>query len=65
MTQIPHLELKMKSYFNSEKFSTYKRPFLAIANELHTTEEKVLEILNEAKDENIIRQTSAILIQKN
>ena len=65
MTQIPHLELKNEVLLRIQKnFPLTKRPFLAIANELHTTEEKVLEILNEAKDENIIRQTSAIFDTK-
>ncbi len=56
----------MKFYFRIQKnFPLAKKPFLNIANELHTTEERVLEILNEAKRDGIIRQTSLLfLIQK-
>lgn len=65
MTQIPHLELKNEVLLRIQKnFPLAKKPFLAIANELHTTEEEVLNILNKAKEENIIRQTSAIFDTK-
>lgn len=51
MTQIPHLELKNEVLLRIQKnFPLVKKPFLNIANELHTTEERVLEILNEAKE---------------
>ena len=65
MTQIPQLELKNEVLLRIQKnFPLAKKPFLYIANELHTTEERVLEILNEAKRDGIIRQTSAIFDTK-
>ena len=65
MTQIPQLELKNEVLLRIQKnFPLVKKPFLNIANELHTTEERVLEILNEAKRDGIIRQTSAIFDTK-
>ena len=65
MTQIPQLELKNEVLLRIQKnFPLAKKPFLNIANELHTTEERVLEILNEAKRDGIIRQTSAIFDTK-
>ncbi|MCT7541219.1 siroheme decarboxylase subunit alpha [Aliarcobacter cryaerophilus] len=65
MTQIPQLELKNEVLLRIQKnFPLVKKPFLNIANELHTTEKRVLEILNEAKRDGIIRQTSAIFDTK-
>ena len=65
MTKVPQIELKNEILLRIQKnFPLVEKPFLAIANELHTTEENVLEILNEAKQENIIRQTSAIFDTK-
>src|SRR5574344_1660170 len=61
MTKALGLELKNEVLLRIQKnFPLTSRPFLEIANELHTSEEKILEILNEAKSEKIIRQTSAI-----
>ncbi len=61
MTKALELELKNEVLLRIQKnFPLTSRPFLEIANELHTSEEKILEILNEAKSEKIIRQTSAI-----
>lgn len=65
MTQTVQLELKNEVLLRIQKnFPLTKKPFLDIANELHTTEDKVLEILNEAKKEGVIRQTSAIFDTK-
>lgn len=47
-----------------KNFPLSKNPFLIIANELNTSEDIVLEVLNKAKEENIIRQTSAIFDTK-
>jgi len=47
-----------------KKFPLVAKPFEAIANELNMSEEAVLEILQEQKKANIIRQTSAIFDTK-
>ncbi len=47
-----------------KKFPLVEKPFKVIADELNTTENEVLKILNEQKKENIIRQTSAIFDTK-
>jgi len=47
-----------------KKFPLVSKPFLVIAEELDTTENEVLRILNEEKEANIIRQTSAIFDTK-
>jgi DNA-binding Lrp family transcriptional regulator len=47
-----------------KKFPLVIKPFDTIAKELNTTEEEVLKILNEEKEANIIRQTSAIFDTK-
>jgi len=47
-----------------KKFPLVAKPFEAIANELNMTENEVLEILQEQKKANIIRQTSAIFDTK-
>lgn len=47
-----------------KRFPLVARPFLEIAQELNSSEEEVLKILNEEKKANIIRQTSAIFDTK-
>jgi DNA-binding Lrp family transcriptional regulator len=47
-----------------KKFPLTHKPFATIAQELNTTEEKVLKILNQEKEASIIRQTSAIFDTK-
>jgi len=47
-----------------KKFPLVAKPFEVIANELDMTEDEVLEILQEQKKANIIRQTSAIFDTK-
>ncbi len=47
-----------------KKFPLVAKPFKVIADELETTEEEVLAILQEEKKNNIIRQTSAIFDTK-
>lgn len=47
-----------------KNFPMEKNPFEVIAKELNTSEDEVLKILNEQKDQNIIRQTSAIFDTK-
>jgi len=47
-----------------KKFPLSPRPFEVIAQELDTTEEEVLKILNQEKKAGIIRQTSAIFDTK-
>ena len=47
-----------------KKFPLVAQPFKAIADELGMSEEEVLEILQEQKKSNIIRQTSAIFDTK-
>lgn len=51
-------------YRVQKNFPLTKKPFEQIANELDTTEEVVLNILKEEKENNIIRQTSAIFDTK-
>jgi len=45
-------------------FPMTQRPFEVIANELDTTEEEILSMVQKLKDEKIIRQTSAIFDTK-
>ena len=47
-----------------KKFPLVAKPFEVIANELNISEDEVLKILQEEKDKNIIRQTSAIFDTK-
>ena len=47
-----------------KQFPLVAKPFKVIADELSTSEDEVLKILNEQKQENIIRQTSAIFDTK-
>lgn len=47
-----------------KQFPLVAKPFLAIANELGISEDEVLSILQEQKQSNIIRQTSAIFDTK-
>jgi DNA-binding Lrp family transcriptional regulator len=47
-----------------KKFPLTERPFLEIAKELNMSEDEVLNIIQSAKDEKIIRQTSAIFDTK-
>jgi len=47
-----------------KKFPLVAKPFKVIADELNISEDEVLKILNEQKQENIIRQTSAIFDTK-
>jgi DNA-binding Lrp family transcriptional regulator len=47
-----------------KKFPLVAKPFETLAKELNTTEKEVLQILNEQKEANIIRQTSAIFDTK-
>ncbi len=47
-----------------KKFPLVKRPFKEIADELNMSEDEVLSILQEQKQSNIIRQTSAIFDTK-
>lgn len=47
-----------------KKFPLVERPFKAIADELNMSEDEVLDILQEQKKSNIIRQTSAIFDTK-
>jgi DNA-binding Lrp family transcriptional regulator len=47
-----------------KKFPLVPKPFQVIANELHMQESEVLEILQNEKKNNIIRQTSAIFDTK-
>jgi len=51
-------------YRVQKNFPLTKKPFEQIANELNTTEDVVLNILKEQKEQNIIRQTSAIFDTK-
>ncbi len=51
-------------YRVQKNFPLTKKPFEQIAKELNTTEENVLEILKEEKNNKIIRQTSAIFDTK-
>ena len=45
-------------------FPVTKRPFRAVAEKLNTTEEEILSLVQNLKDEKIIRQTSAIFDTK-
>jgi len=45
-------------------FPMTQRPFKAVAEKLHSTEEEVLSLVQKLKDEKIIRQTSAIFDTK-
>jgi DNA-binding Lrp family transcriptional regulator len=47
-----------------KKFPLTEKPFLEIAKELNMSEDEVLNIIQSAKDEKIIRQTSAIFDTK-
>ncbi len=47
-----------------KKFPLSKRPFLDIGNELGLSEDEVINIIQQEKDNNIIRQTSAIFDTK-
>ncbi len=47
-----------------KEFPLTKRPFASLAKELNTTEEKILNLYKELKEERIIRQTSAIFDTK-
>jgi len=47
-----------------KKFPLTEKPFLEIAKELNISEDEVLNIIQSAKDEKIIRQTSAIFDTK-
>ena len=51
-------------YQMQNTFPMTERPFKAIADELNTTEAEVLATVQRLKDENIIRQTSAIFDTK-
>ncbi len=51
-------------YRVQKSFPLTKKPFEQIANELNTTEDEVIRILQEEKENNIIRQTSAIFDTK-
>jgi len=65
MAEVSELELKNEILLRIQKnFPLEERPFLTIAKELNTTEENILDILNEAKNEGLIRQTSAIFDTK-
>lgn len=61
MTSISSNHLENEILFRIQKnFPLVARPFDAIAKELHTTEAFVLSTLQKAKNDKIIRQTSAI-----
>jgi DNA-binding Lrp family transcriptional regulator len=47
-----------------KNFPLVPKPFEAIANELNVTQDEVINILKEQKEQNIIRQTSAIFDTK-
>lgn len=65
MSPITQPDLKNQILLRIQKnFPLVEKPFLAIANELNTSEQEVIKLLNEAKDEKIIRQTSAIFDTK-
>lgn len=51
-------------YRVQKNFPLCKKPFEEIANELNITENEVLRILQEEKENNVIRQTSAIFDTK-
>lgn len=65
MNKLTNIELKNELLLRIQKnFPLTARPFEVIANELHTTEDEILKILNNEKKEGIIRQTSAIFDTK-
>ncbi len=65
MSPITQPDLKNQILLRIQKnFPLVEKPFLEIANELNTTEQEVIKLLNEAKNEKIIRQTSAIFDTK-
>lgn len=65
MTTMSSNHLQDEILFRIQKnFPLTARPFNEIAQELHTTENFVLNTLLHAKDKNIIRQTSAIFDTK-
>lgn len=65
MSPITQPDLKNQILLRIQKnFPLVDKPFLSIANELNTTEQEVIKLLNEAKNEKIIRQTSAIFDTK-
>ncbi len=65
MSRLTKPDLKNEILLRIQKnFPLVARPFSAIAQELNTTESEVLAILNEAKKDKIIRQTSAIFDTK-
>ena len=47
-----------------KEFPVAKRPFLELANRLGSSEDEVLELYKQLKDENIVRQTSGIFDTK-
>jgi DNA-binding Lrp family transcriptional regulator len=65
MSPLAKLDLKNEILLRIQRnFPLVEKPFEAIANELNTTSQEVLTLLNEAKNEKIIRQTSAIFDTK-
>lgn len=65
MQEISQEDLENEILLRIQKnFPLSKNPFAYLAKELNSTEDKVLQILNKAKNENIIRQTSAIFDTK-
>ncbi|MFA6789332.1 MAG: Lrp/AsnC family transcriptional regulator, partial [Arcobacteraceae bacterium] len=65
MSRLTKPDLKNEILLRIQRnFPLVARPFSAIAQELGTTSQEVLYILNEAKNEKIIRQTSAIFDTK-
>lgn len=65
MSRLTKPDLKNEILLRIQRnFPLVAKPFEAIAQELGTTSQEVLYILNEAKNEKIIRQTSAIFDTK-
>ncbi|MFA7084455.1 MAG: Lrp/AsnC family transcriptional regulator [Arcobacteraceae bacterium] len=65
MSRLTKPDLKNEILLRIQKnFPLEAQPFKVIAKELNTTSTEVLTLLNEAKDEKIIRQTSAIFDTK-
>lgn len=65
MSPLTKPDLKNEILLRIQKnFPLTARPFQSIAKELNTTEQEVLTLLNEAKNDKIIRQTSAIFDTK-
>jgi len=65
MSRLTKPDLKNEILLRVQKnFPLVARPFNVIAQELNSTESEVLAILNEAKKDKIIRQTSAIFDTK-